>query len=43
MLEDNAGRVVGIKIKASETARSDNFRGLRHLQRRLGDRFVADS
>lgn len=41
VLEDNAGRVIGIEVKASETIRSDDFRGLRHLQRRLGERFHA--
>ncbi|MBB6036536.1 putative AAA+ superfamily ATPase [Phytomonospora endophytica] len=41
VLEDNAGRVVGIEVKAAETVRSDDFRGLRLLQRRLGDRFRA--
>lgn len=41
VLEDNAGYVVGIEVKASETIRTDDFGGLRHLQRRLGDRFLA--
>lgn len=41
VLEDNTGRVVGIEVKAAETVRSDDFRGLRLLQRRLGDRFQA--
>lgn len=41
VLEDNAGRVVGIEVKAAETAREGDFRGLRHLQRHLGDRFHA--
>ena len=41
LLEDNAGNVVGIEVKASETVRGDDFRGIRLLQRRLGDRFRA--
>lgn len=41
VLEDNAGRVIGVEVKAAETVRSDDFRGLRVLQRRLGDRFLA--
>jgi hypothetical protein len=32
---------VGVEVKAAETARSDDFRGLRALQRRLGSRFRA--
>jgi len=41
VLEDNAGRVVAIEVKAAETVRTDDFRSLRLLQRRLGDRFRA--
>lgn len=41
ILEDPTGRVIGIEVKAAETARTDDFRGLRFLQRRLGDRFHA--
>ncbi|MGI5504881.1 ATP-binding protein [Lentzea sp. CA-135723] len=41
VLEDNRGRVIGIEVKAAETVRGDDFRGLRLLQRRLGDRFQA--
>lgn len=41
VLEDNAGQVVGVEVKAAETVRTDDFRGLRLLQRRLGDRFTA--
>ena len=41
VLEDNAGQIVGIEVKAAETVRTDDFRGLRLLQRRLGDRFTA--
>jgi uncharacterized protein len=41
VLEDNAGRIVGIEVKAAETVRADDFRGLKRLQRRLGPRFHA--
>ena len=41
ILEDNAGRVVGIEVKAAETVRIDDFRGLKLLQRRLGTAFIA--
>jgi len=41
VLEDNAGDVVGVEVKAAETVRADDFRGLRLLQRRLGPRFRA--
>jgi hypothetical protein len=41
VLEDMAGRIVGIEVKASETVRADDCRGLPLLQRRLGDRFHA--
>ncbi|HEV8560116.1 MAG TPA: DUF4143 domain-containing protein [Actinophytocola sp.] len=41
VLEDNTGNIVGIEIKAAETVRSNDFRGLRLLQRRLGPRFHA--
>jgi predicted AAA+ superfamily ATPase len=41
VLEDNAGQVVGVEVKAAETVRAEDFRGLRLLQRRLGPRFRA--
>jgi predicted AAA+ superfamily ATPase len=41
ILEDNAGTIVGVEVKASETIKSEDFGGLRLLQRRLGDRFRA--
>jgi predicted AAA+ superfamily ATPase len=41
VLEDNAGRVIGVEVKAAETVRADDFRGLRLLQRRLGSNFHA--
>lgn len=41
VLERASGEVVGVEVKAADTARSDDFRGLRHLARKLGDRFLA--
>lgn len=41
VLERASGEVVGIEVRASDTPRSDDFRGLRHLARKLGDRFRA--
>lgn len=41
ILENNAGEIIGIEVKAAETVRGDDFRGLRVLQRRLGDRMLA--
>ena len=39
VLEDAAGRVVGIEIKGAATARGDDFKGLRMLAEDLGERF----
>lgn len=41
VLEHASGDVVGVEIKAAETVRGDDFSGLRHLQSRLGRRFLA--
>jgi predicted AAA+ superfamily ATPase len=41
VLEDNAGQIVGIEVKAAETVRAEDFRSLKLLQRRLGTRFRA--
>ncbi|MEU5259994.1 ATP-binding protein [Amycolatopsis sp. NPDC021455] len=41
VLEDNTGRVVAVEVKAAETVRANDFRSIRVLQRRLGDRFRA--
>ena len=41
VLEHAAGTVIGIEVKAAETVRAEDFRGLRHLSNRLGDRFRA--
>ncbi|MEO3813108.1 ATP-binding protein [Sphaerisporangium sp. B11E5] len=41
ILERASGEVIGIEVKATETVRADDFRGLRHLSRKLGDRMIA--
>jgi uncharacterized protein len=41
VLEHASGQVIGIEVKAAETVRGDDFRGLRHLADRLGERFQA--
>lgn len=40
VLENRRGQVVAIEVKAGSTVRSDDFRGLRHLQERLGSDFL---
>ena len=39
VLEDQAGRIVGLEAKASATARSQDFAGLRKLAHAAGSRF----
>ncbi|MGH3545670.1 MAG: ATP-binding protein [Mycobacteriales bacterium] len=39
VLERASGEIVSIEVKAAETVRSDDFRGLRYLSERAGDRF----
>lgn len=39
LLEDAAGRIVGIEVKSSSTVASSDFRGLRELAEVTGDRF----
>lgn len=41
VLEDRRGRVVAIDVKASATARPDDFTGINHLAARLGDDLLA--
>ncbi|QXJ26823.1 ATP-binding protein [Actinomadura graeca] len=41
VLEHASGSVIGVEVKAAETVRRDDFRGLRHLAARLGERFRA--
>ena len=40
VLEHAAGDVVAVEVKAAETVRAEDFRGVRHLAARLGDRLV---
>ena len=39
VLEDPAGRIVGIEVKATATPRAEDFKGLRLLAEACGDRF----
>ena len=39
VMENPAGQLVGIEVKASSTVKSDDFRGLRVLAEMAGDRF----
>lgn len=41
VIEDGAGRVVGVEVKASATIRAADLRGLRRLASIAGDRWVA--
>ncbi len=41
VLEHASGEVIGIEVKSSETIRGHDFRGLRHLADRLGNKFRA--
>lgn len=41
VLERRDGSVVGIEVKSAASASSSDFRGLRHLRDKLGDRFKA--
>jgi predicted AAA+ superfamily ATPase len=40
VLENPAGEVVGIEVKASSTIKSGDFKGLKYLGDLLGDRFL---
>lgn len=40
VLEDSAGRLVGVEVKAGATVRAEDFRGLRVLRDAVEDRFV---
>ncbi|MBI1758319.1 MAG: ATP-binding protein [Actinobacteria bacterium] len=41
VIENRRGEVVAIEVKAASTVRTEDFRGLRHLQQRLGDELIA--
>lgn len=40
VLEDSAGRLVGVEVRAGATVRAEDFRGLRVLRDAVGERFV---
>lgn len=40
ILEDPEGRIVGIEIKSSETIHTGDFKGLKHLQESIGEKFI---
>ena len=41
VLESASGEIVACEVKAAETVRSEDFRGIQRLARRLGDQFTA--
>ena len=41
VLEDNAGRVIGIEVKSAQSVRSEDLLGLRYLKQKLGSRMHA--
>lgn len=41
VLEHPSGDIVAIEVKAAETVRSEDFRGIRRLARRIGDHLLA--
>jgi predicted AAA+ superfamily ATPase len=41
VLETPDGRVIGIEVKATTNVRATDLAGLRHLERRAGNRFSA--
>jgi len=40
VIEDQAGRVLGVEVKASSTVRSADFAGMKKLAKACGDQFV---
>ena len=40
VLEHANGDVVALEVKSAETVRAEDFRGIRRLERRLGERLV---
>ncbi len=41
VLERRDGTIAGVEVKSAASASPSDFRGLRHLRDRLGDRFKA--
>jgi hypothetical protein len=40
VLEDAAGRLIGIEVKKTASPENNDFKGLRHLQDQVGKKFV---
>jgi uncharacterized protein len=40
ILEDRSGNIVGIEIKSSEKVTTDDFKGLKYLKEKVGEKFV---
>ena len=40
MLEDSAGKIVGVEVKASSTVKADDLKGLRLLADSVGKKFI---
>jgi uncharacterized protein len=41
ILAHTFGEIVAIEVKAAQTVRAEDFRGIQRLARRLGDQFLA--
>ena len=41
VLERASGEVVAVEVKSAETVRTEDFRGIRRIGRRIGDRLIA--
>jgi predicted AAA+ superfamily ATPase len=41
LLESAAGEIVACEVKAAETVRSEDFRGIQRIQRQIGDQLIA--
>ena len=41
LLESTAGEIVACEVKAAETVRSEDFRGIQRIQRQVGDQLIA--
>jgi len=41
VLERASGEIVAIEVKAAETVRAEDFKGIRRLQRRIGNQLIA--
>ncbi len=41
ILQDRAGRVIGVEVKSAASANAQDFKGLKHLRELLGEQFLA--